>query len=186
MANFEVFLPVLLGFEGGFVDDPVDPGGATNKGITLKTFTSAAPSLLNISPTLANLKALTDEQAGLLYKALYWDKIQGDEIELQDLANIVFDFYVNAGGHAAKLLQTVLVAMGANLTVDGDLGPASLRALHAADQTEAYRRYKQGRIQYYENLVQQQPELGKFLKGWLNRVNAFPDIPAQAESVLVP
>jgi lysozyme family protein len=176
VANFDLFLPLLLKFEGGFVDDPSDPGGATNKGITLHTFRDCAQSLLGIEPTLANLKALTDQQAGTIYKAKYWTQTHGDEMVSQELANIVCDFYVNAGTKATKLLQTILVDMGATLSIDGALGSASMQALAAVDQREVYRRYKQGRIKYYENLVQSQPSLGKFLKGWLNRVNSFPDL----------
>jgi len=178
MASFDAFFPTLLGFEGGFVNDPADPGGATNKGITLRTFGTCANQLLGIQPTLENLKALTNEQAGKIYKALYWDKIKGDQIDQQELANIVFDFYVNAGANATKLLQSVLNALGAApaLAVDGLIGPGTVQALQSADQTEVYRRYKQGRIDYYQNLAASEPSLAKFLRGWLNRVNAFPDL----------
>lgn len=178
MADFYVFLPHLLRFEGGFVNDPADPGGATNKGVTLSTFKGCAQNILKIAPTLENLKALTDEQAGKIYKILYWDKMKGDEIELQDLANIVCDFYVNSGMNATKLLQKTLNAMGAtpSLTPDGIIGLATTKALRNLDQEEVYRRYKQGRVAYYQQLVKNQPGLGKFLKGWLNRVHAFPEI----------
>lgn len=175
MASFDVFLPVLLRFEGGFVDDPADPGGATNKGITMQTFRACARNVLGIEPTLGNLKALTDEQAGQIYRPLYWNKVQGDDITSQNLANMVCDFYVNAGVNASKLLQTILTEMGATLIIDGVIGAASLQALNGVDQSEVYRRYKGRRIQYYQNLVQNQPSLNKFLKGWLNRVNSFPD-----------
>jgi lysozyme family protein len=176
MAAFEAFLPTLLKLEGGFTDDTADPGGATNKGVTLKTFQTCAETLLGVAPTLQNLKELTDEQAGVIYKALYWDRINGDGISLQELANIVFDFFVNAGAHATKLLQKVLNEMGASLVEDGVLGQASMQALGGADQREVYRRYKQGRIEYYKTLVQEHPLLSKFLHGWLNRVNSFPEI----------
>jgi lysozyme family protein len=178
MANFEEFFPTLLNFEGGFVDDPADPGGATNKGITMGTFRMCAGQYLGIEPTLENLKALTDGQAAKIYKPLYWDKVYGDEIDLQDLADIVFDFQVNAGANASKLLQRVLNDLGSTppLAVDGDIGPATMAVLKAADQKAAYRLYKQGRIDYYRNLVAERPSLGKFLKGWLNRVNSFPDL----------
>jgi lysozyme family protein len=66
--------------------------------------------------------------------------------------------------------------MGANLVVDGGIGPASMQALAGLDQTQVYRNYKQGRIVYYQNLVQKNPKLGKFPKGWMNRVNAFPNL----------
>src|ERR1019366_2381307 len=176
MSDFKIFLPVLLKFEGGFVDDPDDPGGVTNKGITLKTFTACGKKILNLEPTLQNLKSLTDDQAGAIYRALYWNEVQGDQIALQELANIVCDFYVNAGARATKLLQTVLNDMGADLKVDGCIGPGSMTALVKLDPKEIYRRYKAGRIAYYQNLAEQEPVLAKFLKGWLNRVNAFPDL----------
>lgn len=178
MANFDAFFPTLLRFEGGFVDDPDDPGGATNKGITMQTFSRCARDLLGVEPTLTNLRALTNEQAGKIYKPLYWDKVRGDAITLQDLADIVFDFYVNAGANATRLLQTVINAAGArpSVEVDGAIGPLTIQALQALDQRDVYRRYKQGRIEYYEDLAANHPSLAKFLKGWLNRVNAFPNL----------
>jgi lysozyme family protein len=173
MATFDIFLPMLLKFEGGYVDDPEDPGGETNKGVTMATFQSCSHELLGVDPTSDNLKALTDAQAGIIYKALYWNKIQGDAIALQDLANIVCDFFVNSGSHATKLLQSVMIDMGASISADGVIGPGSIQALSGLPQVEVYRRYKQGRIAFYQNLGQKFP---RFLKGWLNRVNSFPDL----------
>jgi len=79
MASFDAFFSDLAENEGGFVDDPADPGGATNKGVTMATFQNCAKRYLDIEPTLDNLKALTDAQAGQIYKPLYWDKVHGDE-----------------------------------------------------------------------------------------------------------
>ena len=178
MADFDAFFPTLLAHEGGFVDDPADPGGATNKGITLESFGKYAQRYLGIEPTLENLKALTDEQAAKIYKPEYWDEIHGDEIELQELADIVFDFQVNAGGSASKLLQKVLNDLGARppLSVDGDVGTGTMAALARADQKAVYRAYKQGRIAYYQDLVARRPALAKFLSGWLKRVSSFPEL----------
>ena len=173
MASFDLFLPILLRFEGGFVDDPTDPGGETNKGITMATFRHCSHDLLGIEPTSENLKALTDAQAGIIYRVLYWNKISGDDIELQDLANIVCDFYVNAGTHATILLQRTLNGMGAHIAEDGRIGPASIQALNGFNPTEVYRKYKQGRMDYYRKLGRRFPQ---FLKGWLNRVKAFPKL----------
>ncbi len=180
MADFRLFFPTLLQHEGGFVNDPVDPGGATNKGVTLETFQRCAQRLLGIAPTLDALKALSDEQAGLIYKTLYWDPIKGDQISLQPLANIVFDFQVNAGNRSAKLLQQVLNDLGTKpaLAVDGVVGMGTLAALQTNDQKTVYAHFKQGRIDYYRKLVVQRPALQKFLKGWLKRVASFPDLGA--------
>jgi lysozyme family protein len=171
MAEFDIFLPILLGFEGGYVDDPSDPGGETNKGVTMATFRQCSHALLGIDPTSANLEALTDAQAGIIYKALYWDKMQGDAFAVQDLANIVCDFYVNAGTHATSLLQTIMKNMGANIVVDGTLGAASLQALATLPLDQVYQAYRQGRINYYQELGKRFPE---FLNGWLARANSFP------------
>ena len=173
MASFDIVLPIILKFEGGYVDDPTDPGGETNKGITMKTFQQCSHSLLGIDPTSDNLKALTDAQAGIIYKAHYWTSIQGDAIPLQELANIVCDFYVNSGTHATTLLQRVLNSMGAKLTVDGSIGAASMQALGSLPNDQIYRAYKQGRIDYYTQLGEKYPQ---FLRGWLNRVHSFPDL----------
>jgi lysozyme family protein len=173
MATFDIFLPMLLRFEGGYVNNPRDPGGETNKGVTMATFQGCSHELLGIDPTSDNLKALTDAQAGIIYKALYWNKMQGDAITLQDLANIVCDFFVNAGTHSTKLLQTVMIGMGASISADGVIGPGTIQALSGLAQDEVYRRFKQGRIAYYQNLGQKYPE---FLNGWLKRVNSFPNL----------
>jgi lysozyme family protein len=75
-------------------------------------------------------------------------------------------------------LQRVLNELGARppLEVDGDIGPGTMTALKVMDQKAVYRRYKQGRIEYYQDLVAKRPALGKFLKGWLIRVDSFPDL----------
>lgn len=176
MANFDAFLPVLLRFEGGFVDNPADPGGATNKGITMQTFRDAAMPLLGVAPTLDNLKRLSDGQAGAIYKAMYWDKARADDIASQDLANILVDFQVNAGANAIKLLQRVLNSAGAvpALAVQGVMDAPTLRAVQGMDHRDLYGRFRQGRIEYYRDLVARRPRLQCFLKGWLNRVEAFP------------
>lgn len=186
MADFNSFLPTLLKHEGGFVNDPVDPGGATNKGITIATFNQCAQRLLGVVPSIDTLRALTDQQAGVIYKALYWDAVRGDRIALQPLANIVFDFQVNAGAQSARLLQRVLNDLGTKppLTVDGAVGNGTLAALERSDSYAVYARFKQGRADYYRGLVERRPALGKFLKGWLNRVDSFPDLtPPVAGSV---
>jgi lysozyme family protein len=137
------------------VDDPDDPGGETNKGITMGTFQECSHELLGLDPTSQKLKQLTDAQAGIIYRARYWNKMQGDAFALQGLADIVCDFYVNAGTRASALLQQVANDMGAHVVEDGSVGPATLQALDSLDHNEVYRRYKQARIAYYRALVQQ-------------------------------
>jgi lysozyme family protein len=176
MASLDIFFPHLLRFEGGFVNDPDDPGGATNKGITLATLGRYA-NTLGIAPTIANLQALSDEQALRIYRTGYWDPLHADDIADQALAEIIFDFHVNAGAAAVRLLQSALNGIGTKspLVVDGAMGPATVAALLSADALLLYRAYKQGRIDYYRDLVRRRPALAKFLNGWVRRVNSFPD-----------
>lgn len=173
MASFEHFLPILLKFEGGYVNNPADPGGETNKGITIAVFRQCSRSLLGVDPTSANLKALTDSQAAIIYKTLYWDKIQGDAFQVQELANMACDFYVNAGTKAIKLLQRVLKSLGANLEEDGILGPPTLQALGQFPADKVHDAYKQSRIAYYRALGKSYPQ---FVQGWLRRANSFADM----------
>ncbi len=173
MASFDLVLPTILRFEGGYSFDPRDPGGETNKGVTMAVFRQCSHALLGLEPSSANLKALTDAQAGILYRNLYWRHMQGDLFECQELADIVCDFYVNAGTHATCLLQKVIYGEGGRVICDGCIGAGTLKALHALPQPTVYRLYKAGRIAYYRQLGQEYPE---FLPGWLARANAFPDM----------
>jgi lysozyme family protein len=130
MADFNQYLPMLLRFEGGWVDNPADPGGATNLGITWRTFHIFAEKILKIAPTLQNLKRLTDEQAGKIYKTEYWDAIYGDDIEHQLLADMICDFYVNAGWHAITILLKVLNRNGANFHISMRITPKVIEVIN--------------------------------------------------------
>ncbi len=178
MADFSTALAITLGFEGGYANNSKDPGGETNHGITMATFLLCAHPLLGIEPTSDNLKGLTPAQAGLIYRPKYWNAVHGDAMEHQELANIVFDFYVTSGTHASTLLQTILNQMNAPppLIVDGCIGPACIKALGSLPLDDVYRQFRQGRIDYYQSLADKFPT---FVKGWLNRANAFPEVPSQ-------
>jgi lysozyme family protein len=182
MADFSKFLPMLLRNEGGWVENPSDPGGPTNKGITIDTFREFAPRLLGIEATLQNLRALTDEQAGKIYKIEYWDPIFGDDIQLQELANIVCDFHVNSGFHAISILIKTFNVVGGNHNPYRKLTPKMMDSLNHRDSAEVYMHYKAARIAYYRTLAQENPVTRVFLRGWLNRVNSFPNIPVPGVS----
>ena len=85
MADFNKAIAIILKHEGGYVNDPDDPGGETNMGITKRDF----PHL--------DITNLTVEQAKEIYKEKYWDTINGDDITNQTVATQIFDFGVNAG-----------------------------------------------------------------------------------------
>lgn len=167
MARFSEAIPIILKHEGGFVNHPSDPGGATNRGITFKLFKRYAVSL-GLNPTVEDLKNLTEEQAEEIYFQEFWQPMKGDEIESQQIANIVFDGFVNMGGRALKLFQKE-----AGVTPDGKIGPITLSIVNNSNETVLFTGYKDARIDYYKRLVDRKPQLGVFLKGWLNRINSF-------------
>jgi|GEM_PF-2209546 len=170
--TFAKFLPTVLKHEGGFVNDPDDPGGATNKGITLETFKANA-KLLGVSPTLDNLKKLTNEQAGIIYQQKYWNKVKGDDIQDPQVAYQYVDFYINAGNNAVKVMQKSLKDLGQDVTVDGKMGKNTLIAINNVDPEKLHDKFRENRIKYYENLASNKSSLKKFLKGWTNRANSF-------------
>lgn len=178
MADFNISLAITLPLEGGYVFDKKDPGGETNRGITMLTFQRYAHPLLGIEPTSENLKAITVGQAAIIYKARYWNVIRGDDFKFQPLANNVFDFFVNSGTHSTSLLQNVINAMGARppLIVDGGVGQGTLDLLHTLPQPEVYAKFRQGRIDYYNALG---PKFATFSKGLIKRANVFAELPAE-------
>ena len=146
--------------------------GATNKGITFATFKANA-ELLDVEPTLDNLKKLIDEQAGEIYKVKYWNKIKGDEINDTQVAKQFVDLYINAGTNAIKIMQKSLNDLGQKITVDRSMGKETLKAINSADGKKLFNKFKENRLGYYENLATKRPPLKKFLKGWKKRTNSF-------------
>jgi lysozyme family protein len=171
--NFDYRVKSVLNTEGGFINDPKDPGGATNKGISWDTWQSSAQSILGLDPTLQNLQNLTENQAMEIYKTLYWDKVKADQINDGDLRYLIFDFNVNAGANAVKVLQRTLNQLGSNVSVDGGIGPETLTAINSTNKIDLYNAYKINRQAYYNNIVANNPSQSKWINGWTNRVNNF-------------
>lgn len=120
-ANWPNCLQAILDFEGGFVNNPADPGGATNLGITLATLKSYNPA-----DTTDDLKALTRTSpiVSFIYSTGYWRPVRGDDLP-SGVDLIVFDASVNQGPRTAA--RTLQKAVG--VTADGIIGPATLTAV---------------------------------------------------------
>lgn len=173
MAKFEIEIPRVLAHEGGYVNHPSDPGGETNRGITDR-LDGKIDGLVDLDGDGigdVNIKGLTEDQAKEVYKRKFWDQMKGDEIESQAIAGILFDGYVNMGTQAIKMIQRIL-----SLKDDGVVGNKTITAINNADEIILYTAYKKARIMFYENLVERKPQLAVFLKGWLRRINSFPDL----------
>jgi len=117
LTSFDDIIEVVLEHEGGYVNDPKDPGGETNFGIAKRSHPDV------------DIKNLTKDGAKEIYKEVYWD---GNKVESlsEDLRHIYFDMCVNQGrGRAVKILQQSANAKGAGLKVDGGLGPKTIGAM---------------------------------------------------------
>ena len=155
--NFEHCLAVTLVQEGGFSDDPQDPGGATNLGITQATLQAFRGAPVEAD----DVRSLSQREATEIYRANYWLPARcGDMPRGLDL--MVFDFAVNAGPRTAvRCIQRI-----AGVKDDGSVGPMTLAALARADQTALISDMAKARLSYYQAL----PTWGRFGKGWANRV----------------
>ena len=153
LTRFDDIIEVVLEHEGGYVNDPDDPGGETNFGIAKRSHPDV---------DIANL---TEEGAKEIYYQDYWMKNRVPQMT-EDLKHIYFDMCVNQGrGRAVKILQRAANAKGADLVVDGGLGPKTISALNGVelDRVRAYR------VKYYADLVTRKPDLEKFYFGWFRR-----------------
>lgn len=165
MAKAELLKPFILRWEGGFVDDPLDRGGATNKGITIGTFRN----FYGKDATVEQLKHITDEQWLHIFKSGYWDKWKADDIENQSIADIVVDWAWASGTVTSiKQVQKIL-----GVAVDGIVGNDTLTAINIAGQRILFAKIHSRRIEFVENIVKRDPSQARFLKGWKNRINSL-------------
>jgi lysozyme family protein len=167
MADFEKSIPHVLKWEGGYVDHPADPGGATNRGIIFTLFKQFADEL-GLPKTKEGLKQLTEGQAKHIYRIQFWNKMKGDLIKDQRVADIIFDGFVNMGKNGLKVAQKE-----AGVEVDGEFGPKTIEAINNAAPKLLFEGIKDGRIAYYKRLAEKKPPMQVFLKGWLNRISSF-------------
>jgi lysozyme family protein len=155
--NFNRALQATFREEGGFVNNPKDPGGATNKGITIGTYRR----YVNRRGTVADLKAITDEQAGKIYRTKYWNKINADELP-SGIDYATYDFAVNSGpARAAKYLQRIL-----GVQQDGIIGNVTLAAAMAADSAKTIDRLCDDRLAFLKRIK----GWATFGNGWTSRV----------------
>ena len=168
MANSSKLVPFILQWEGGFVNDPLDLGGATNKGITISTFTEYKRRKGLKAPTVQDLKNISNEDWHEVFKDMYWDRWKADEIKNQAVANILVDWVWASGSHGIKRPQRIL-----GVTVDGVVGSKAIAALNAKDPAELFRMIKADRIKFIDEICEKRPANNRFKNGWLNRINAI-------------
>jgi lysozyme family protein len=161
--NFDTCLAFTLREEGGYSDNPADPGGATNMGITLATYRRWSDDR-DLGPV--QVQDMTERTARAIYRSLYWNPLRADALPAGvDLS--VFDMGVNAGiWGSARLLQRAIGFTGDE--VDGSIGPETLGAVAKCDARTLVNDLAHRQAAYYETLS----DFPTFGRGWLNRVRA--------------
>lgn len=161
--NADEALSKILSHEGGWADHPRDPGGATNRGVTIGTLRSLGMDLDGDGDVdVADLRILTEADAKRVFKRFYWDKVDADLLP-DGVDYTVADFAVNSGpGRAAKHLQRAL-----GVTVDGSVGPETIAAASAADPIALIEAIHASRLRFLRNLR----TWNAFGRGWKRRVD---------------
>ena len=173
MADYKLLIPFVIKWEGGYVNDPDDSGGATNRGITYSTYKSLASRVLGVSPTIENFKTLTKDQAGLFLK-YFWDKATyNNSIKSQAVAEAITTWFWGSGVTGLKEFQRLVNTYGNNLTVDGVIGPATVKAINNIPGLILFNDAIKAREKFFRDLVARRSKDAKFLKGWLNRLKSF-------------
>ncbi|MCF6232743.1 MAG: holin-associated N-acetylmuramidase [Rhodobacteraceae bacterium] len=173
----------IVAREGGYVNDPDDPGGATNFGVTIHTMRRLGLDLTGDGHVgVADVRALTRDQAVEIFITHYFQRPRIAEMP-KSLQPSLFDMYVNAGGNAVKILQRLLREMGFDVGVDGAIGPQTLAATQkAADRGGLALRdaYGVARRNYYFRLADGRVASRKYARtraggkgGWIKRAEEF-------------
>ena len=165
MTTFDQAFKVVVGHEGGFTQDPRDPGnwtgGGTGQGVLRGTNWGISAASY---PALA-IAQLTEDNAQAIYRRDYWDRVSGDRLP-PPLALLVFDAAVNAGvGRAARWLQGAV-----GVAADGAIGPATLAAVQAARGVDLCAEFGARRLLFMAGL----PTWRTFGPGWSRRLSRLP------------
>lgn len=159
--KFLAAIPTILAHEGGYVNDPHDKGGETKFGISKRSYPNV------------DIKNLTQDQATAIYYTDFWCKGPYESIADAALAKKVFDTAVNVGtSRALKFLQQAANAQGANLVVDGLVGPKTIAAVNAQHAPSLLASYREVQANYYLDIIKRNPTQVKFKNGWLKRANS--------------
>lgn len=169
--------------EGGFVDDPDDPGGVTKYGVTIHTMRRLGLDLTGDGAVdRADVQALTRQQAVRIFVTHYFEKPRIGLVP-EALQPSLFDMYVNAGAQAVRTLQALLREMGFDVAVDGVIGPLTGKAAHDAAQPDPVLlrdAYGVARRNYYFRLADRRAPLRKYARsraggkgGWIKRAEEF-------------
>ena len=169
MANFNILADKILKWEGGFVNDPSDHGGATNMGITLATWRKVGYDKDGDCDIDADdIRLLTPADARFILHKYYWNRWLADSILTQAIANILVDWVWASGKWGIIIPQRIL-----KVQADGIVGPKTLCALNTVEKDNFLKQVYEARVVFIQNIIINDPTQKKFEKGWMNRLNDF-------------
>lgn len=183
MPNVEEIAREIVAREGGFVNDPDDPGGATKYGVTIATMRALGLDLDGDGRVSEkDLHSLTRAQAEQIFVEYYFKR--PGLVKLPEMLQAsVFDMYVNAGRNAVKILQRLLTRMGFSVVIDGMIGPETIAAANDAAEAAPDHladAYGIARRNYYYALAAQRVQSRKYVRkrdggkgGWIVRAETF-------------
>ena len=166
-TSVEKLAPFVLEHEGGFVNDPLDRGGATNKGVTIAVWKAQGYDKDGDGDIdVADLKLITEADAIMIMKKNYWDRWKADQIKNQAIANTVVDWVWSSGVWGIKIPQRIL-----GVKDDGVVGAKTIEALNNQDPKKFLEKLYLARFNFLDGIVASNPSQKRFIKGWKNRMN---------------
>lgn len=185
MKSVQEIAEEIVAREGGFVNDPDDPGGATKYGVTIATMRRLGLDLTGDGEvSVEDVRRLSRIQARDIFVEHYFRRPGIDRLP-EAIQASVFDMYVNAGANAIRILQRLLRKMGWMVAVDGVVGPETTAAAQAAYQAARKHfanAYGIERRNYYYRLADRRPASRKYARrrdggkgGWIRRAEEFID-----------
>lgn len=167
MSDFKHIIPFIRKAEGGWVNDPNDSGGETNAGVTYSVWKSF------FGDSHDRFMTMSDGDWGTIFKKGYWDKILGDQIKSQRIADVIVDWVWGSGFHYPEVdIQDILAhTFGEHISVDGQFGPATIAAINETDEQKLWDSIVAKRFWYLDQIVALHPSNSIFLQGWKNRMN---------------
>lgn len=166
MSDFGPAVEVVLKHEGGFVDNPNDPGGATKYGISRRFL-----ALHGMSDEAADVEHITEDFARGIYLKFFWTPNKYDAITDQNVATKIFDAAVNMGAQQAhRLLQRALGVIGYDgIVPDGFMGSQTLTAVNKCSPDRLIQALSEEFAAFYKVLASRNPKMAEFLPNWLKR-----------------
>jgi len=166
MANFQILADKILKWEGGFVNDPTDRGGATKMGITLATWRKVGYDKDGDCDIDADdIRLLTPSDARFILRKYYWNRWQADSILDQAIANILVDWVWASGKWGIIIPQRIL-----KVKDDGSVGPETLYEVNTLDKDKFLGQIYEARVTFIQNIIKNDPTQKKFEKGWMRRL----------------